>query len=405
MRNEMMKEESPTQAMLWSGGGPASLPRDAADVADAIRQASATGTPLRITGAGSWLDAGRPTDPLAARLDVSAIRGIVEYVPGDLTITARAGTSLAEIASATAPFGQWLPLDPWGDPRGTLGATLATASAGPLAAHLGHPRDLTLGVAFVDGRGALVHGGGRVVKNVAGFDLVRLSVGAWGTLGVITEATMRLRARPECEETLALHVPRDPRALASVLGSLRSAPLAPIAMELVDQGLASHVGASHDGPCVLVRLSGNAASVSAQRAAVSSLGTTEALAHDAWATWHTAGVSPGDWTFRCSTLPSALAGLWDVVGGVVGAPFDGWRHASVDRGIIRVVIPAAQRSRVASLVSALATHGRLVGERLPDEAWDRLASAAGDRLSLGVRRAFDPHHLLNRGILEGFTPA
>jgi len=409
MRHGMMRDVAAPGAMGSSGGGPASAPpatpRDAADVADAIREAARSATPLRPVGAGTWLDAGRPTDPRAARLAVGALRGIVEYVPGDLTITARAGTSLAEIDAVTRPFGQWLPLDPWGDARATLGATLATASAGPLAAHLGHPRDLALGLEFVDGRGVTVRGGGRVVKNVAGFDLVRLTVGAWGTLEVITEATMRLRARPECERTVALHVPRDPRALGAVLRALRNAPITPIAMELVDPGLARSLGSTHDGPSVVVRLAGNVTSVAAQSDAVATLGPVEELAPDAWTAWHGTGVGAHDWTFRCSALPTRLAELWDVVGSVIGAPFDAWRHASVERGTVRAVLPAAQAGRAAAIVAALSAHARVAGERLPGEAWDRLPAATGDRLSVGVRRAFDPSRLLNPGILEGFTPS
>lgn len=432
MRKEMMGEAAADRAMLLSGGAPATgctagadaqaaraaqatdtihttassaSPRDTADVADAIRQAAETGTTLRLVGAGTWLDAGRPTDPLAHRLDLGALRGIVEYVPGDLTLTARAATSLAEIDAATRPFGQWLPLDPWGDPRGTLGAVLATAATGPLAAHLGHPRDLALGIEFVDGRGTTVRGGGRVVKNVAGFDLVRLTVGAWGTLGVITEATMRLRARPECERTLALHVPREPRALALVLGALRRAPITPLAMELADAALARRLGGTCDGACILVRLAGNAASVAAQAAAVADLGTTDELAADAWTAWASAGVAADDWTLRCSAPPSQLAELWDAVGSAAGAPADAWRHASVERGIVRVVVPAGAARRLPSIVAVLSARWRIIGERLPGDAWDRLAPAVADRLSVGVRRAFDPHRLLNRGILEGLTPA
>src|SRR5215211_4142123 len=154
-------------------------------VRDRVRVAVDRRTGLRVLGRGSWLDAGRPvsaTESLATR-DLS---GITEYVPGDLTLTARAGTTLGEIRRATAAHGQWLALDPHGSDEGTLGATIATASAGPLATAFGTPRDLVLGVEFVTGDGVVARGGGRVVKNVAGFDLARLVTGAWGTLGVLT---------------------------------------------------------------------------------------------------------------------------------------------------------------------------------------------------------------------------
>jgi len=156
----------------------AGAPRDTRDVADAVRDADASRTGLRIRAGGTWMEAGTPVAPGLRTLDVGALRGIVEYVPGDLTLTARASTTLAEIDEATRPHAQWLPLDPFAAPGATLGATLATASWGPLSGSIGLPRDLTIGLEFVDGRGIVVRGGGRVVKNVAGFDLVRLTVGA-----------------------------------------------------------------------------------------------------------------------------------------------------------------------------------------------------------------------------------
>ena len=133
--------------------GDRASPRTIEEVADAVRQAGADRIRLRITGAGTWPDGGAPVSAGRA-LDLSGLRGITEYVPGDLTLTARAGTSLAEIANATGEHGQWLPLDPFGDKVGTLGATLATASAGPLAGSIGLPRDVALGVTFVPGDGA-----------------------------------------------------------------------------------------------------------------------------------------------------------------------------------------------------------------------------------------------------------
>src|SRR5690349_24025623 len=119
----------------------ASGPTTAGEVRDQVRDAIERRRPARIVGGGSWLDANRPvrTD---ATIAVHNVRGIVEYEPGDLTLTARAGTTLHEIARTTAPHGQWLALDPPGDAtRATLGATLATASYGPLAYHFGTPRD------------------------------------------------------------------------------------------------------------------------------------------------------------------------------------------------------------------------------------------------------------------------
>ncbi len=187
-----------------------SAPRDTADLRELIRQATESGTALRLAGAGRWLDAGRPV-VAARRVDLRALSGIVEYVPGDLTMTARAGSSLTELQEAARAEG-----------AGTLGATLATGTAGPLSTAVGLPRDVVLGIHVVTGTGDLVRAGGRVVKNVAGFDLVRLMVGAWGTLGAITETTVRLRALPERDETLAIAAPEGgPTELARWLARLR----------------------------------------------------------------------------------------------------------------------------------------------------------------------------------------
>jgi FAD/FMN-containing dehydrogenase len=168
-------------------------PRDQ-HVAHAVRNAIATQTPLIIRGRGTWRD--RPHTITATHaLDLSADTGIVDYVPGDLTITVRAGTSLAEIDQTLATHNQWLPLDPAGSREGSIGATVATCSYGPLATLFGTPRDVTLGLTIVTGTGDIIHTGGKVVKNVAGFDLTRLMIGAWGTLGIITQITLRVMAR------------------------------------------------------------------------------------------------------------------------------------------------------------------------------------------------------------------
>src|SRR5262245_53220955 len=231
-------------------------PESVSNLSDAIRTARDGSTPLRIVGRGTWLDAGQPVEAARA-LELSVLPGITEYGPGDLTLTALAGTMLCEIADATAAHGQWLPLDPFGDPRGTLGATLATASAGPLGGSSGLPRDMTVGLSFVTGTGDVAHGGGRVVKNVAGFDLVRLSIGAWGTLGVITSATVRLRARPEADETVALSLPMERDALGTLLSTVRAAAIEPLAAELLSAACARRIGLG-DRPVMLVRLAGNA---------------------------------------------------------------------------------------------------------------------------------------------------
>lgn len=251
-------------------------PSSTAELASLLAGAHADATPLRIAARGTWPEAAQRVRADAATLDVSAIAGIVEYVPGDLTLTARAGTTIAELETATAPHGQWCPLMPWGGDDGTLGATMATATRGPCAAALGAPRDLALGLEFVDGAGHVVRGGGRVVKNVAGFDLTRLLVGSWGTLGVITEVSVRLRARPAVDESWCLVLDGDNAALRERFERFRRGPYAPLACETLHGAAARAAGLAHDG--ALVRLGGNAAFVAASRDALRAVG--DVTSHD-----------------------------------------------------------------------------------------------------------------------------
>ena len=370
-------------------------PRDTADVAALLREAPAHGAPLRMVAGGGWLDAGRPVASQAVPVSLDALRGIVAYVPGDLTLTARASTTLAEIEAATRAHGQWLPLDPVAGPAATVGATLATASFGAMAAEAGHPRDVALGLEVVDGRGVVARAGGRVVKNVAGFDLVRLHTGAWGSLGVITEVTVRLQARPVHEGTVALPCTGDPGALETLLAALRGAPITRIASALLDAARAEALGLGrHD--VLLVRLGGNARAVAAQGRLVRALAPE---GHDAPAAcWEALRVPEpaGTWTLRVSQRPSGLAALWHAVGATLAAVPGASRLALAGRGIVRVTLPAT--APVAEVVRALRALGAVVGERLPPAAW-ALVPAPEDRLSRGVRDAFDPCAILNPGIL------
>jgi glycolate oxidase FAD binding subunit len=371
------------------------------DVVDAVREAAAQRRPLRIVGGGSWLHAGRPVTA-HRMLDLSRLRGIVDYVPGDLTLTALAGTPLAEIDAATRSQGQWLPLDPFGTPRGTLGATLATASAGPLAASVGLPRDVALGIAFVTGEGRLVRGGGRVVKNVAGFDLVRLTVGAWGTLGVIVEATVRLRARPELDETVALSVPGDAVTLAGLLRAVRASSTAPLAAELVSAPLATRLAVPGDaeGDRLVVRLAGNEESVRAQRAELARLGALEPVPATIWSALR--GAEPESLAdrvvARVSRRPSELARLWTATAAADAA--GGARHATMERGIVRAWLPATDQAAMGRVLDALDPADARVFEVLPSEWWGRFAPPA-DPLGRAIREAFDPARVLNRGALGG----
>jgi glycolate oxidase FAD binding subunit len=376
----------------------ADRPTDTHAVRDVVRAAIDRGTRLRIVGRGTWLDAGRPvTNATPVALD--GLTGIVDYTPGDLTLTARAGTTLGEIATATAANGQWLSLTPWGGDAGSLGATAATASSGPLSGALGTPRDVIIGLEAVTGAGDVVRGGGRVVKNVAGFDLTRLMIGAWGTLGVLTEISVRLRGLPERDLTVALPLPAT-AALGDFLTRLRSAPITPIALELVGATLARRIGAGSEGT-LLARLAGNEPSVSAQREALAAMGDITEIGADVWQKLRAAEPTSSS-VVRLSSSVARFADAWGAAERVAGAVSGGFAHATLQRSVARVVLPNGPNGLVTGAADALRSIARetRIFERLPASEWQAFApSAVTDNLSRGVRDAFDPDRLLNPGIL------
>ncbi|MEO6208718.1 MAG: FAD-binding protein [Gemmatimonadaceae bacterium] len=358
-----------------------------------VRANIASGAPLRIHGGGGWLDAGRPVLD-AAPLSLADDDSIVEYVAGDLTLTARAGATLASISRATGAEGQWLALDPHGASAGTLGATIATGSAGPLSQAFGTPRDTVLGLEVVTGMGEVVRTGGRVVKNVAGFDLTRLFTGAWGTLAVITEATVRLRARPERDETLAIALPNHDE-MEGWLGKLRALPFSPLALEMINAPLAAAMGLERRAQ-LLARLGGNDDSVRAQRQLLGALGDASRAPDGSWSAL-AAVEPPGCAVVRVSASPSRLHALWSRLGSDDGGSL---AHATVGRGLVRCIRAPSGTPSVAGWLDAIARcEGAHIFERLPAESWNMIPSRVHDSLSRAVRDAFDPARILNRGIL------
>ncbi len=364
-------------------------------LAQIVGEASASRTRLRIVARGSWLDAGRAVDADAA-LDLSELAGIVDYVPGDFTLTARAGTTLAEIDSAALEYGQYLPLDPHGLRTGTLGATLATASAGPLASSGGTPRDLTLGVTFVDGSGTVIQGGGRVVKNVAGFDLVRLIIGAWGTLGAIGEATIRLRAIPAADLTLSLAMPSGAERLAQSLRDVAAADVQPLAAELLNAAMARRSGAG-DSCTLLVRIAGNLSGVRAQRDALHRVVPVREVPVDIWRRITEAEPDVAR-VFRVSAPPADTARVWGEIASRVGAD-DVLMLADVRRAVVRVCASPTHDLLVQRILEDPPARSTVIGERLDARSWPAPSARLTHRLATTLRETFDPRGILNPGIL------
>lgn len=194
------------------------------ELADLIRDAD---TPLRISGGGTRGDLGNPVE--GTHLSTAGLNGITLYEPGALTLIAQAGTPVAEVEAALASEGQMLPFEPMdhralmgttGTP--TIGAVAACNISGPRRIQAGAARDSMIGVRFVDGRGDVIQNGGRVMKNVTGYDLVKLMAGSYGTLGVLTEISFKVLPRPEAAATVSIDGLEAEAAIATLCRAMGS---------------------------------------------------------------------------------------------------------------------------------------------------------------------------------------
>ena len=364
-------------------------------IADRIRQANADRRPLRIAGAGTWTSC--PPADATTEVPMTELDQVVEYVPGDLTITVGAGMSLAAIERLTAENGQWLTLDPYGSPDGTIGATIATASSGPLATAFGTPRDLMLGVEAVMGTGSVVRAGGRVVKNVAGFDMTRVLTGSRGTIGAITEVSLRLRARPAVDETIAVVLPAKATAVRDAVSAVRGWPATPMALELLSAATATALGLDA-AAMLLIRMGGNARLIAAMKKRAASIGKTTTMEAGIWTRLRALDLGTPA-SFRIADLPTAFAERWEDAmtlagseGRIIGSPF---------RGQVKCMLPSIERGTM-SAFRARVKSATLVYDSLPNvAAWNSLTSVpASSTLHARIIEAFDPVGVMNPGAMR-----
>lgn len=244
------------------------VPASAEELAAALGEAAARGQAVVPWGAGTLQHLGGAPPPGAMALRTGTLDRIVEYTPADLTITVEAGATLGAIQAALGTQGQWLPWDPPVPASATIGGLLAAGASGPLRLGYGTPRDWVLGMRVALGDGRLVKSGGKVVKNVAGYDTHKLHIGALGTLGVILEATFKLAPLPEHSATLLLAC-RDRAEAGALAERLCVRPLAPVSLLLLDPATVrahtTHAPADHPGATIVaVRFAGVAGAVTRQ---------------------------------------------------------------------------------------------------------------------------------------------
>ncbi|MCP1854979.1 glycolate oxidase FAD binding subunit [Bradyrhizobium sp. USDA 4541] len=398
--------------------------RDAKDVEEVVRAAVASEQPLEVIGHGSKRAIGHPM-ATNALLDVSALNAVTSYEPNELIITVQAGAPLADVQSLIDAKNQQFAFEPMDISvllctagAGTIGGMIGAGLAGPRRIKAGGIRDHLLGAHAVSGFGDSFKTGGRVVKNVTGYDLCKLLTGSWGTLAVMTEVTLKVMPKPEAERTLLLRGLDDitaNKAMTAALGSpfdVSGAAHLPGSALRTGGGALAGLAASGQ-PVTLVRLEGISASA-AHRAAslsqtLSSYGTVDSLADDG---------SAAIWSALRDVVPFAANGalgawpVWRIVcppasGGALGQALSRATGGDViydwGGGLIWAAVPPgadAQATLVRGQVEAIGGHATLI--RATEDvrrAVDVFQPQAAGLAALGerVRASFDPRSVLNRG--------
>ena len=398
--------------------------RDAKDVEQAVRAAIASEQPLEIIGHGSKRMVGQPT-ATNALLDLSALNAVKSYEPNELIITVEACAPLADVKSLIDSKNQRFAFEPMDtasllgtSAAGTIGGMIAAGLAGPRRIQAGAARDHLLGAHAVSGFGDSFKAGGRVVKNVTGYDLCKLLAGSWGTLAVMTEVTLKVMPKPESERTLVLRDLDDSTANQAMTAALGSPFDVSGAAHVPKSALRDAVGAlgglgSPRNALTLVRLEGITASAVHRAASLAKLlqrfGTAEVIEDErSVAVWECVrDVEPfaakgplGAWmVWRIICPPASGAGLGERLaretGGDVVYDWGG--------GLIWAAMPPrpdAQATLVRQRAAAAGGHAMLL--RAPDEVRRRVdvfqpPSAGVAALSERVRQSFDPKSILNRG--------
>ncbi|MGF1663053.1 MAG: FAD-binding oxidoreductase [Kineosporiaceae bacterium] len=383
--------------------GTVARPDSTAEVADVLRAAAADGLAVVPCGRGTKLTWGRPPERADVLLDLSAMDRVVEHAAGDLVLVAEAGAPLASVAAVTAGAGQRLAVDET-VPGSTVGGTVATATGGPLRLLAGGVRDLLIGVTLVRADGTVARAGGKVVKNVAGYDLGKLVTGSHGTLAVLTEAVFRLHPVPAARRFLRVVV-ADPAALAGLAAAVRRSPVVASALE---------VDVAAEGPGSLtVLLEGTADGVAGRAAVAAELlpGAEPANSpppHWAGLPWDLA--ARGDSRATALKVTCRLSGLGELLCAARAAPVAVHLRGSAGVGVLHGAIPAGtEPAAAAAAVAGLrATAGRLGGSLVVLDA-PAAVKAAGDvwgpvpglDLMRRVKRQFDPERRLSPGRFVG----
>lgn len=398
-------------------------PKDENELAAAVRSLAQSGTPAEIVGAGSKRGIGRPVEHRAI-IETRAMTGLTLYEPTELVMSARAGTSVSEIEATLAERNQMLAFEPidLGPASGgpgraqTIGGVFATAASGARRIAGGGARDHILGVRAVNGRGEIFKSGGRVLKNVTGYDVGRSLVGSWGTLAVLTEVTFKVMPRSERTETLVWTGLTEEIAVEALCAAMGT-PFEVSGTAHLTAGLTSRLElkglAREAAPITAIRIENFASSIDdrARRLAdaLRIYGTPTMLGPQAsplfWSELRRLSVltpipgAPATQLWRISTAPRQSASVI----AAIRRNTDAEALFDASGGVIWLEVPASADAAAADIRRILAGHGghatliRAEPEvREVVEVFQPMPSANA-RLTAGLKEAFDPARILNPG--------
>ena len=381
-------------------------PASTEETAEVLRAAAGHGLVVVPRGAGTKIGWGRPPERLDLVLDTTAMDAVVDHAAGDLIVEVEAGARLGRVNDVVARAGQRLALDAT-CPGATVGGTLAANASGPLRVAVGTARDLMIGCTVVRADGVVAHAGGRVVKNVAGYDIGKLAIGSLGTLVVLTRAVFRLHPLPASRSVVTVGA-ADPDAAHRLTHAVVHSQLVPAAVEFDDDGagrarlsvlLEGTVAGVETRTADLVTLLGEGASVSPELP-------------DAWGAYPWADGGTGiKLTFALTGLRAVLAAVQaarSATGAAIavrGSSGDGVLHAALPPG----TQPQAVVETLTRLRAVCGEHGgAAVVLTAPPQVEDVLARAADAwgpvpaiALMRAVKERFDPERRLAPGRFVG----
>lgn len=384
-------------------------PHTEAEIAEVIACAHHNKWRVLPKGSGSKLSWGGLVENVQMVLSTQRLNQLIQHAVGDLTVTVEAGTKLADLQETLATAGQFLALDPVAPESATMGGIVATASAGSLRQRYGGVRDQLLGITFVRADGQIAKAGGRVVKNVAGYDLMKLFTGSYGTLGIITSVTFRVYPLPEASETVVLT--GKPDAIALALTKVRSSALTPTANDLLSTQMVERLGIGQ-GLGLITRFQSLTESVKKQSAGLLEVGRQLGLegaiysAGDEADLWQKlqkqmrASTTESVITCKIGVLPSVAVAILTQLDSVAPHQTISLIHAGSGLGLLQLETRAVTPKIVLEMRSLCQTQGGFltileapVTLKQQLDVWGYSSNALN--LMRRIKQQFDPENILS----------